>query len=165
VYGASYGGYAALWGLVKTPQLYRCGVSFAGVTDLELMFKDASDRNASKVVTELMRARVGDTIVNKQQFDAVSPLRHAARITAPVLLMHGELDRRVPIIHGTKFRQALKDNGKQVEWLTFADEGHTIAQTANQRLYFKTLLQFLDKHIGPGASPAPASAPAPAPLR
>lgn len=165
LYGASYGGYAALWGLVKTPQLYRCAISFAGVTDLELMFKDSSDRNANKVVTELMRARVGDTIANKQQLDAVSPLRHAARIAAPVLLMHGELDRRVPIIHGTKFRQALKDNGKPVEWLMFADEGHTVTNAANQRLYFTTLLQFLDKHIGKGAQAAPAPAAPAAPLR
>lgn len=153
LYGASYGGYAALWGLVKTPQLYRCAVSFAGVTDLELMFDDASDRISNKVVMELMRARIGDSIVNKQQFDAVSPLRHAARISAPVLLMHGELDRRVPIVHALKFRQALRDNGKQVEWLMLADEGHAVTQASNQRLYFNTLLKFLDKNIGPGTGP------------
>lgn len=156
LYGASYGGYAALWGLVKTPHLYRCAISFAGVTDLELMFEDSSDRNANKVVMELLRSRVGDNIANKDQFDAVSPLRHAARITAPVLLMHGELDRRVPIVHANKFRQALKENGKSFEWVMFEDEGHTVQQAANQRLYFKTVLQFLDKHIGPGA---PGAAP------
>lgn len=158
LYGASYGGYAALWGLVKTPQLYRCAISFAGVTDLELMFKDSSDRNANKVVMELLRSRVGDSIANKEQFEAVSPLRHAARITAPVLLMHGELDRRVPIVHANKFRHALKENGKSVEWMMFEDEGHTVLKAANQRLYFQTILQFLDKHIGPQA-PAAAAKP------
>lgn len=149
--GSSYGGYAALWGLVKTPHLYRCAISFAGVTDLELMFKDASDRVSNKIVMELMRNRVGDVETSKQQFDAVSPLRHAASINRPVLLMHGGLDRRVPIVHAVKMHKALKEQGKQVEWHEFEDEGHSIHHARNQRTYFRKMLEFLDKHIGTAA--------------
>jgi dipeptidyl aminopeptidase/acylaminoacyl peptidase len=153
IYGASYGGYAALWGLVKTPELYRCGVSFAGVSDIEYMFNDSSDRNSSKVVRELMRSRIGDVRQNKEAFDQVSPLKHADLIKAPVLLMHGDEDERVPISHGKKMKKALEQNHKEVEWLVFEEEGHGLRYVRNQALYFETLLAFLDKYIG--APPAP----------
>lgn len=151
IYGASYGGYAALWGLVKTPELFKCGISFAGVVDLELMFKDSSDRTSNNATLELMRSRIGDVKLNKQQFDQVSPLKHAARIAAPVLLMHGTDDERVPIVHGKKMRQALLDHGKRVEWISFDDEGHGLYKYQSQQAYFKALLAFLDAHIGSGA--------------
>lgn len=152
IYGASYGGYAALWGLVKTPELFRCGISFAGVVDLELMFTDASDRTSNKATLELMRSRIGDVKLNKQQFDQVSPLKHAARIVAPVLLMHGAEDERVPIVHGKKMHQALLDAGKRVEWISFAEEGHGLYKYQSQQQYFKALLAFLDAHIGSRAA-------------
>lgn len=161
IYGASYGGYAALWGLVKTPELYRCGISFAGVVDLDLSFRDHSDAASDKTGAELMRHRIGDPKLNRQQFGQVSPLKHAGRIVAPVLLMHGEVDRRVPIVHGEKMRDALKQSGKQVEWLSFADEGHGISTRRNRHAYFNAITAFLEKHIGPGEvqrPPPPASA-------
>jgi dipeptidyl aminopeptidase/acylaminoacyl peptidase len=148
IYGASYGGYAALWGLVKTPGLFKCGISFAGVVDLELMFKDSSDRTSNDAAMEMMRSRIGDPKLNKQQFDQVSPLKHAALIAAPVLLMHGDEDRRVPIVHGKKMRKALLDHGKQVEWLSFEGEGHGLYKYQSQQAYFKALLAFLDANIG-----------------
>lgn len=153
IYGASYGGYAALWGLVKTPELYRCGISFAGVVDLDLMFSDSSDRTKDNAALELMRSRIGDAKLNKQQFDLVSPLKHAARIQAPVLLMHGEEDQRVPLVHGKKMHRALVENNKAVEWISFEGEGHGLSGQKSQRDYFTALLAFLDRHIGQGLPP------------
>jgi dipeptidyl aminopeptidase/acylaminoacyl peptidase len=148
IVGASYGGYAALWGLVKTPELYRCGASFAGVADIEFMMHDSSDRAGDKIVRELMLTRIGDVRVNQERFDQVSPLKQAARIQAPVLLMHGEEDQRVPIAHGEKMKQALEAHGKQVQWLQFPEEGHGLQYLANEKKYYDTLLEFLGKHLG-----------------
>lgn len=161
IYGASYGGYAAMWGLVKTPQLYRCGISFAGVADLELRFNDYSDGDSDKASVELSRHRIGDPKLNSQKFDQVSPLKNAGRIVAPVLLMHGEDDRRVPIVHGERMRDALEQNGKQVKWLSFHGEGHGISKRANLHFYFNAMTEFLEKHIGPGEfdPPPPVQAP------
>ncbi|GJI89423.1 S9 family peptidase [Duganella hordei] len=154
--GASYGGYAALWGLIKTPDLYRCGVSFAGVSDIEYMFHDSSDRTGNKVTRELMLTHIGDARLNKEQFDQVSPLKHAGRIKAPVLLMHGEDDVRVPIAHGIKMKKALEAQQKNVQWLTFEEEGHGLYYVRNEITYYNTLLEFLDKYMGvPGAQPSP----------
>ncbi|MBZ2209198.1 alpha/beta fold hydrolase [Massilia soli] len=160
IYGASYGGYAAMWGLAKTPELYRCGISFAGVADLELMFRDSSNRNSNKAAAAVLRHRIGDPKLNKQQFDQVSPLKHAGRIVAPVLLMHGDEDQIVPIIHGEKLRDALIVNGKRVEWRKFEGEGHGTSTRANLHTYYNAMTAFLAKHIGPGeTTPTPAAAP------
>lgn len=155
IVGASYGGYAALWGLVKTPELYQCGVSFAGVADIGYMLNDSSDAAGDKVTRELMLTRIGDLRAHPEKFDQVSPLKQASRIKVPVLLMHGEEDRRVPIAHGKKMKQALEDNGKQVEWLTFEDEGHGLRYIANERKYYQAMLAFLARHLGmPAPEPA-----------
>lgn len=148
IYGASYGGYAAMWGLVKTPELYRCGISFAGVSDIEYMWKDRSDSASNKVAREMMASRIGDVRIQQSQFAEVSPLRHVDKIQAPVLLMHGEKDERVPIAHGKKMKAALEAQGKQVEWHTFEEEGHGISYIRNKVDYYETLLNFLHKHIG-----------------
>lgn len=99
IYGASYGGYAAVWGLIKTPELYRCGITLAGVSDIEYLLTDWSDRNSNKRVRELQRFRIGDRQRDKIKFDDVSPLKHAHRIQAPLLIAHGEVDERVPPSH------------------------------------------------------------------
>ena len=150
IVGASYGGYAALWGLAKTPQLYKCGVSFAGVSDIGFLFNDGADRNGDASARLLMQSHIGNRSEGPQLFDPVSPLLHAADIQAPVLLMHGEEDTRVPIAHGKKMRDALLKNGKQVTWVTFPDEGHGLRLVRSEALYYSTLLDFLDKYIGPG---------------
>lgn len=147
IYGASYGGYAALWGLVKTPNLYRCGVSFAGVSDIAYMFEDGSDRSDSRVGMEFMRVRIGDQTFSQAQFDAVSPLKHAARIKAPVLLMHGTADERVPIEHSKKMMTALGAAGKKFEWEEFANEGHGMLYLDSRQKFYERLFAFLHKHM------------------
>ncbi|MCC2958814.1 S9 family peptidase [Massilia sp. IC2-477] len=155
IVGASYGGYAALWGLVKTPDLYRCGASFAGVSDISRMYSDWSDTSFDKVSRQLMMDRIGDKEKSAELFDPVSPLVHAAKIKAPVLLMHGEEDERVPISHGKKMRDALAANKKDVTWKSFEREGHGLHYIASQVGYFDALLEFLDKHLA--AAPARAA--------
>lgn len=149
IYGASYGGYAAMWGLVKTPNLYKCGVSFAGVADINYMFTDSSDSNENASTRELMRFTIGDHQQNREKFELVSPLIHADKIIAPLLLMHGDEDRRVPISHSEKMIKALKKNEKSYEWLEFKDEGHGIRLIHNQVKYFTKLLDFLKGHLKP----------------
>lgn len=148
IVGASYGGYAALWGLVKTPELYRCGVSFAGVSDVAYMYRDWSDIGRNAIGREFRRARIGDEKTAEERYDNVSPLKQAQRIQAPVLIMHGEKDRRVPVAHGERMAEALRAHGKPYEWLAFPSEGHGLRYVANRKLYYETLLAFLDRHIG-----------------
>lgn len=147
IYGASYGGYAAMWGLVKTPELYRCGVTLAGVSDIGEMFTDWSDSNENKMTRELMRLTIGDRKRDQATFDAVSPLRHASRIRAPVLIAHGDYDKRVPLGHARKLRAALEKAGKPYEWLVLDGEGHGMGYLHSQHRFYGRLLEFLARHL------------------
>jgi dipeptidyl aminopeptidase/acylaminoacyl peptidase len=148
IYGASYGGYAALWGLAKTPALYRCGASFAGVSDIQYMLKDDSDVNA-KATGRLYRSRIlGTSAARKQVLDDVSPLKNAGKFNVPVFISHGEYDGRVPIEHSEKMVDALKANKKEVEWLKLGREGHGIFYEENQERFFQALFKFFDRTIG-----------------
>lgn len=161
VYGASYGGYAALWALAKTPNLFRCGISFAGVSDLNYMFKDDSDVNDRALGRLFRRKTIGDPRALRKQFDEVSPLKHAAQIKAPLLIAHGDRDGRVPIEHSEKMVEALKETGKAYEWVVLKGEGHGIGKPENQQLFFRALFAFLAKNTGTPLPPDDAaSAPA-----
>jgi dipeptidyl aminopeptidase/acylaminoacyl peptidase len=159
IYGGSYGGYAALWALVKTPDLFRCGASFAGVSDLNYMFRDDSDANDSPLTRLLRRQWAGDPRTKAQELAAVSPLEHAQRIKAPVLLSHGTLDGRVPIEHSEKMLAALRRHDKAVEWLPLEGSGHGVGGLEATKRYYTALLAFFAKHIGVAPTvPPPAIA-------
>lgn len=148
IHGSGYGGYAALWGLIKTPGLYRCGISVGGVSDLEHLFNDGSH---SKLALQLMAARIGDIRLKQADFAQVSPVRNAGRIQAPVLLMHGAENTSVPISHSEQMARALERNAIPHQYVRF-EYGGAGFFFANDRIrYYRTLLDFLDRHIGAGA--------------
>ena len=158
IVGASYGGYAALWGLAKTPELYKCGVSLAGPSDIAEMLTDDSDSNSDAATRESQAWRIGDARSMKGKLDGVSPLKHADRITAPLLLVHGERDERVPISHGKRMLSAMEDLRKDVEWLSFDDEGHGIIHVENERRWYGAMFSLFERTIGPGVAPLPPMA-------
>lgn len=148
IYGSSYGGYAAMWGLIRTPGLFRCGVDVAGVTDLNLFLDGDSDVN-DHVSSRLHWRRLLDNTDGKRRgFDEVSPLRHAEKIQAPVLVAHGTRDLREPFEHGEKFAAALKAHGKTYRWLPLEDVGHGFADEKQAQKFYPALFEFLDTHIG-----------------
>lgn len=113
-----------------------------------------------------MKRHIGDSTQGAQLFDPVSPLRHAAAIRAPVLLMHGREDTRVPIAHGRRMRDALEANNKDVTWVVFNEEGHGLHYQYNQNAYYEAVFAFLGKHLpvtSAPARPAPPDARAPRP--
>ncbi|MCU6496284.1 prolyl oligopeptidase family serine peptidase [Rugamonas sp. A1-17] len=152
--GASYGGYATLMGLINDPDLYKCGIDWAGVTDINLMHdghwayvSDFSEGWKQYGIPEL----VGDPVKDAEQLKATSPLLQAARIKQPLLLAYGGADQRVPLPHGTKFYKAVKQTNPDVEWVEYPDEGHGWALPKNRFDFWTRVEKFLDKNIGAGA--------------
>ena len=152
--GASYGGYATLMGLVNDPDLYKCGVSWVGVTDINLLYdghwsftSDLSEQYKQYGMPEM----VGDQVKDAEQLKATSPIVQAARIKAPLMLAYGGVDRRVPMYHGRKLMEAIKSTNKQVEWIEYQDEGHGWSLPANRVDFWSRVEKFLDKNIGKGA--------------
>jgi dipeptidyl aminopeptidase/acylaminoacyl peptidase len=152
--GASYGGYAALMGLVNDPDLYKCAINWAGATDINLLY-DGHWSFDSDLGMEWksygMPVLVGDKVKDAAQLKATSPIEQAAKITQPLLLAYGAVDRRVPLYHGNKFHDAVKNHNKQVEWIVYQDEGHGWTQPANNVDFWTRVETFLGRHIGPGA--------------
>ena len=154
IVGASYGGYAALWGLVKTPELYRCGVSVAGVADLKSELTEDSDISKDVDVAERFRLHsVGDPAKVTTDFEAISPLAHADGIGVPVLIVHGDLDQRVPLRQGRRMADALEAAHKDVRWLEFPREAHGIADVDDRRKYYEAVFELFKRTIGEGEPP------------
>jgi dipeptidyl aminopeptidase/acylaminoacyl peptidase len=158
--GASYGGYATLMGLVNNPELYQCGVDWAGVTDIRLMYtghwsfqSDLPDAWKQYGMPHL----VGDLEKDAEQLKATSPLEQAARITQPLLLAYGGSDMRVPLYHGKKFRDAVQKTNRQVEWVEYEEEGHGWVLQKNRYDFWTRVEKFLDRNIGAGAAGRNAS--------
>lgn len=147
--GASYGGYATLMGLIRDPDLYRCGVAWVGVTDINLLY-DLHWSDFSEVWKQYgMPVLVGDQVKDAVQFEATSPLKQAARITQPLLLAYGGSDRRVPIEHGTRFRDAVRKTNQRVEWVVYSGEGHGWFKPENRYDFWSRVEQFLATQLAP----------------
>lgn len=145
--GASYGGYATMMGLVKEPDLYRAGINWVGVTDIDLMYDIGWSDLSEEWQRYGMPKMVGDQKEDRAQLDATSPLKQAHRITKPVLMAYGTDDKRVPLPHGEKMRDALQRSGKApVEWVTYRDEGHSWMLEATHVDFWKRVEAFLARH-------------------
>lgn len=166
--GTSYGGYAALMGLAKNPELFKCGIEWAGITDLGLMYSGHwSFRSDLPPMWKKygMPVLVGDPVKDAEQLKNTSPVHQAARITQPLLMAHGTLDMSVPLYHGTKFRDVVKVHNKQVEWVEYDEEGHGWFLPSNRIDFWTRVEKFLDKNIGAGVKQAATQASTQAPLQ
>jgi dipeptidyl aminopeptidase/acylaminoacyl peptidase len=151
IMGGSYGGYATLMGLVNDPGVYRCGIAYAAVTDIPLLYD-----SGMAVLSDLppdyktygVPVLVGDLEKDAAQFTATSPLKQAARIKRPLLLAHGTDDRRVPFPHYSKLRNALQDAKADAEFVEYIGEGHGWSTLKTRLDFWGRVEKFLDKHIG-----------------
>ncbi|MDR6985349.1 acylaminoacyl-peptidase [Rheinheimera pacifica] len=143
-YGGSYGGYAALMSAIREPELYKCTVGFVGVFDLNLMYTDG-DIPKSKSGIAYLEKVLGRDIV---QLDAQSPLKQLDKLKAPVFIIHGEEDMRVPIIQAKRLREELEKRNHPYEWLVVAKEGHGFYKPENNVERWQKMLVFFDKYIG-----------------
>ena len=140
VVGGSYGGYAALMEAARNPELYRCVVSFAGVTDLAYLV--ASSRRYTNY--EVVREQIGSDFRELRQR---SPLYFADDINIPVLLGHGTEDRSVRVKHSRDMNQELKAQGKDVTYLELADGDHYLSNQEHRLQFFTAMDAFLRANL------------------
>ncbi len=140
IVGWSYGGYAALMEAETDPTLYKAVVAIAPVTDLELLKQDWANFVNAWVINDFVGTGAHTT--------EGSPLRHAERIQAPVLLAHGDMDRNVRVWHSQKMADALKSAGKKVEFLEYKGLDHQLADSSARTELLTHIGQLLDRTIG-----------------
>jgi dipeptidyl aminopeptidase/acylaminoacyl peptidase len=147
IYGASFGGYAAVQAAVLAPDLFRCAVGYAGIYDLTLLAKrgDIALRRSGR---GYVRAVAGDDDATLQQ---QSPALHADQVKAQVMLIHGKRDQRAPIEHAEALRDALTARGHPPEWIVEPKEAHGFYdEGARERMYTR-MVRFLKENTGPQA--------------
>lgn len=149
ILGASYGGYAALMGLIRTPTLYRCAVEWCGVTDLDLLRRASWSDMSTLWRRDGMSRIVGDPVADAQMLREHSPVLLAERIQRPLLMASGQVDQRVPIEHAERMRAALGARAEQLEWLVYPKEGHGWSQVETQIDFWSRVERFLARHMGP----------------
>ncbi|MEO7014191.1 MAG: S9 family peptidase [Dokdonella sp.] len=152
IFGGSYGGYAALQGAVREPDLYQCAIGYAGVYDLRLM------KSRGDLPQTFKGAGYLDMVLGKDDglLAQRSPINQVERIKADVMLIVGGQDKRVPPAQGENMRSALLTRGKKVEWLYQRTEAHGFYDEANIADMYSKVLTFLDRNIGAGKRDASA---------
>jgi dipeptidyl aminopeptidase/acylaminoacyl peptidase len=152
VYGASYGGYSAFFQPVYAPQgTFKCAVAIAGVSDIRVQ-GERSDTRRSRAGKHFLREAWG--MDDPAYVSANSAIDHVDKFNVPVLIIHGEDDRRVPVQNAKEMRDALQKAGKPVEYMTRPKEGHGFFKEENNVDRYKITEAFLTKYLGPGAPPA-----------
>lgn len=140
IVGASYGGYAALMGVAKTPDLFQCAVSFAGMSDLVRMsnnFRYFVNKNTA-------RKQFGE---DRDQLKETSPVRLVEKIKAPVLLIHGKDDTIVPVVQSQLMADALKDHKKNFRYIELEDGTHYLDYLPDRKQTFEAIDEFLKKYL------------------
>ncbi len=140
--GASYGGYAALMGVAREPDLYRCAAGYVGVYDLPAWHADRARR------ASWLRNWVEDWMGERDTLAARSPVNLAERIKVPVFLAAGGADTVAPISQSKRMQCALEAAGVPVQTLYIDSEGHGFRREEHNRRYYAQLLAFLAEHLG-----------------
>ena len=129
---------------VREPDLYKCVVGFVGVYDLNLMYTDGDIPERESGVRYLERVIGRD----QQRLDALSPLKQLDRLKAPVFIIHGGEDKRVPIIHAHKLKEALEARNHPYVWLVKDKEGHGFYKPEHNVERWQKMIAFFEQYIG-----------------
>lgn len=151
IMGASYGGYAALAGVTMTPELYKVGINYVGVSDLRLITRYDLRTDAASVAAYTKQVGRDPALLA-----ARSPVDHVANIRVPTLHAYGRNDPRVDFAHWEVLEKALKKHGKPYEILIENKEGHGFEKQETAYKFYSTVEAFLAKYL-----PANPRSPAP----
>ncbi len=146
IYGGSYGGYAALAGAAFTPELFTCAIDIVGPSSLITLINSIPPY-WEPVKVQFMK-RVGNPETEEEFLKSRSPLFSADKIIIPMLIAQGANDPRVKQAESEQIVDALKQKGKDVEYMLFPDEGHGFARPENKLKFYAAAEKFLAKYLG-----------------
>lgn len=146
IFGASYGGYAAKMATVKTPDLFTCAVSFAGVSDLRMLRRQQRKFLGGDLVADEQLGESSKDLKNR------SPISHVEKIKTPLLIMHGSDDNVVRVNQSREFVDELEDHDKHFKYVEFEQGDHYLSIEENRKVFLDELDAFLTTHLGTVAS-------------
>jgi dipeptidyl aminopeptidase/acylaminoacyl peptidase len=158
IYGASFGAYAAMQSAILAPELYRCAIGYAGIYDLTRL-DWSGDTGSSWRGRDYVHKVLGQ---DRDALRKISPAYNADKLTARVFLVHGKQDRRAPIEHAERLRDALEERGRAPEWLVETREGHGFYdEEARERMYSR-MVRFLHANLDVASAKTDNAAAGPA---
>jgi dipeptidyl aminopeptidase/acylaminoacyl peptidase len=153
IYGASYGGYAALVGATFTPEKFACAIDVFGISNLNTMMNTIPEY--WKPLQTVWKARMGDysTESGRKFLEERSPLNRVDKVVRPLLIAQGANDVRVKASESEQIVAAMKDRGLPVTYVYYSDEGHGFMRPENRRSFNAVVEAFLGKHLGGRVEP------------
>ena len=142
IFGSSYGGYATMAQLVYYPELYKFGICNVGPIDLPALIKWRKQIRQDATYAYYTRT-IGDPKTESDLLEAHSPINFLQNLQAPLMIIHGTLDYRVPIDQATKLRRRLDQLGKEYVWLVKRDEGHGFGKEVSKFEQYSEMDKFL----------------------
>jgi dipeptidyl aminopeptidase/acylaminoacyl peptidase len=142
VYGGSYGGFMVLSALTTYPELWAAGVDLVGISNFVTFLE-----NTGPWRRHLREAEYGSVERDRDFLQEISPINNVEQIRAPVLVIHGANDPRVPIGETEQMVARLRSLGRTVEFLRLEDEGHQIAKLKNKLVAYPMAADFLHRHL------------------
>lgn len=142
VMGGSYGGFMTLAALTEYPDLWAAGVDIVGIADFTTFLENTGSWRRS-----LREAEYGSLDTDRDLLESISPLNRIERIDAPLFVLHGANDPRVPVGEAEQITERAREQGIPVEKLVFDDEGHGITKRANRIEAYTAIARFLDEHV------------------
>ena len=142
VWGGSYGGFMVLAALTTDPELWAAGVCLVGIGNF-VTFLQATGAYRR----HLREAEYGSLQHDRDFLESISPINHLDRIRAPLLLIHGANDPRVPIAEAEQMVNRLRELGRPADLIRLEDEGHQIAKLKNRLLAYPAAIEFLRKRL------------------
>jgi protease II len=142
VYGGSYGGFMVLAALTNYPELWAAGVDIVGISNFATFLENTSDyRRAHR------EAEYGSLAENRDFLESIAPMNKLEAIRAPLMVIHGANDPRVPLSEAEQLVAALEARDVPVEFLVFDDEGHGIVRLKNKLVAYPAVVAFLDRYL------------------
>lgn len=143
VVGGSYGGFMVLAALTSFPDIWAAGVDIVGIANLVTFLE-----NTGPWRRKLREIEYGSLESDRDFLEEISPIHKVDRLTAPLLVIHGANDPRVPISEAEQIVASLRERNRTVDYLRFEDEGHGIAKYGNRIVAYEAIAAFLEKHLG-----------------
>lgn len=142
LWGGSYGGYMVLAGLAFQPGRWAAGVDIVGISSLVTFLENTAPYRRAHREREY-----GSLDEDRELLRDLSPLTHVDRITAPLFVLHGANDPRVPLSEARQVATAMREKGLECELLVYDDEGHGLAKRSNRLEAYTRALEFLRRHL------------------
>ncbi|MBI2395034.1 MAG: S9 family peptidase [Deltaproteobacteria bacterium] len=142
LYGGSYGGYMVLAGMTLYPEMWAAGVDVVGIANFKTFLEQTAPYRRA-----LREAEYGSLEKDSPLLEKISPIHKVDRIQAPLMVIHGTNDPRVPIGEAKQIAAALEKRGVPVQLKVFDDEGHGLSKLKNRLVAYPAMVKFLDQYL------------------